>query len=253
MPYLKITKEQCCHQASPEREMLGLEDRPLVLGKPNTALGYGTRAAAPRDGPSLGMRSISGTASRHSSSPRARREWVGSAALSRQSNFTKKGTWSTSVHQAGGCASSVSIPLGPWPGGGGGGGRGRKMATDMLLCTGGSGPAQRARGSQPAHRRVGRSKRGFGGCSHQGAAGLWWGISPSISQSCCPVALTRPQGMNPPLLCLCPTHALGHHTQQGPLPRAAALSKAVLATWIISTYYSISLYSCAADGLFKSL
>lgn len=211
MPCFKRTKEQCCHQASPERDVLGLEDRPLVLGKPDTELGCGTQAAGPWGVPSLGKRNISGTSSWHlqqaeSKGGRHGLSGLCSAALLRQSNFTKKGTWSASVRQASRpcqlCLHPTAVP----------GGQeeeeeeavGGKWQQCSVLA---------AQGQPQVSPRVSTSPQKGG----EKQTGLWWLVSPRNSRRfvgslslCLPLPtpaarglLPVPQGMNPLLLGVC--------------------------------------------------
>lgn len=159
-----------------------------------------------------------------------------SAELLRQSNFTKKGTWSTSVRRASRlcqvCLHPAAVPRGG--GGGEGGGSGKKMAMYTLLCTDGSGPAtSEPEGLSQPTERWGEAHGGLvAGLTKQkqetGGESLPL-FSPS--HSFCPVTLACSSGHEPPpAMCLCLTHALGHHTRQGPpapevLSWVTALSK----------------------------
>lgn len=222
MPRFKRTKEQCCHQASPERDLLGLEDRPLVLGKPNTELGNGIQAAGPQEVPSLGIRSVSGTLSWHLQQAQSKEGGTGWAGFALQ-HFRDKaillkkelGALQSDKHR--GRASSASILLQSLVTRRR---RRRKMAIDTLLCTGSSGPAT----SEPEG--LSQPTEGWGEANRGLVAGLAKEqqdtggeslplFSPSCS--CCPVTLACSSGHEPtPAGCLCLTHVLGHHTRQGP-------------------------------------
>lgn len=130
------------------------------------------------------------------------------------------------------------------------------MAADTLLCPGGSGPARSEPEGLSQPTKGGRSKRGLvnGLAEEQRDTGGESSPLFSPSHSCCHGTCMFSGHEPSPAGCLCLTHhPAGLPCLRGTAVGNSPLKNTVLAAWITSTYYSISLYSCAADGFLKSL